>query len=67
MVLNVIYGIVGISLILLFLTMTLIAWSTARADRQRDDRQEQRTIEREKRDEERSQELHELQMKMAKK
>jgi flagellar biosynthesis component FlhA len=67
MVLNIIYGIVGICLILLFLTIIVVAWNTAKADRERSDRQEQRSIEREKRDEERSQELHELQMKMARK
>lgn len=67
MVLNIIYGIVGICLILLFLTIIVVAWNTAKADRERSDHQEQRSIEREKRDEERSQELHELQMKMARK
>ena len=67
MALNIIYGIMGICLILLFLTIIVVAWNTAKADRERSDRQEQRSIEREKRDEERSKELHELQMKMAKK
>lgn len=67
MALTIIYGIAGISLILLFLTIIVMAWSSAKADRERSDRQEQRSIEREKRDEARSQELHDLKMKMARK